>query len=128
MADPVEVDLSVPVVNIIVTRGKRFQYDIYYVDMDISGYTFDFRVRTSRGDGAGDLLAGSVASGHVVATYPITDPDGDTTTRVRITFTATEMQVVPGEYPWEIEPTGGGVKDPTMALQGTFIIKPEYTL
>jgi hypothetical protein len=115
-------DLRVAKLDIKCTRGKRFQLVLVYEDVDISGYTFDFRVRTSKGDGAADLLAGTIASGHVTAVF------GSPDTTVTITFTAAEMALAPADYPWEIEPTGGGVKDPTLAIQGTFTVEPEFTL
>lgn len=115
-------DLRVAKLDIKCTRGKRFQLVLRYNDVDISGYTFDFRIRTSKGDGAADLLAGTVASGHVVANY------ANPNTTVTITFTAAEMAVAPGDYPWEIEATGGGVKDPLYAVQGIVTVEPEYTL
>lgn len=121
-------DGTVGKLNIKRTRGKRCQVILYYKAVDISGYTFDFRIRTGKGDGAADLLAGTIASGHVAVSYPQTDPDGDTATRVTTTFSATEMAVTPGDYPWEIEATGGGVKDPAYAVQGMFTVEPEYTL
>ena len=115
-------DLSVAKLNIKTTRGKRFQLVLVYNAVDISGYTFDFRIRTGKGDGAADLLAGTIASGHVTATY------ANPNTTVTTTFTATEMAVTPGDYPWEIEATGGGVKDPRYAIQGILTVEPEYTL
>lgn len=115
-------DLTVAKLDIRVTRGKRFQLVLTYNSVDISGYTFDFRIRTAKGAGAADLLAGTIVSGHIAATY------ANPNTTVTITFTATEMAVTPGDYPWEIEATGGGVKDPAYAIQGTFTIEPEYTL
>lgn len=113
------IDLRVARYDIHVTQGKTFDHDLVYADKDLSSYGGTLIVKDV---GLSTVFTLSTGATSIVISY--SDPDST----VNLLKSAAGMgTVMAGRYSYDLELSSGGTVDPTLCLQGYFVVESEVS-